>query len=83
MSNIGGPDPRVLARFTRNERGLYMERFDRRVGRWVPDSSVAGFDIGFDDWAEAATKERAEEILACWGFASALVDAPVVEPATT
>ncbi len=34
-----------------------------------PDSSIAGYDIGFDDWAEAATKERAEEILAGWGFA--------------
>ena len=83
VSNIGGPEPRVVARFTHDERGLHIERFDRLVGRWVPDSSVAGYSLGFDDWAERSSRDEAAGIIAGWGFDPALVDAPVTVTATT
>ena len=51
-SNLGGPGPRVLARFVTDDRGLHVERLDRREGRWAHDSTVAGFLTGHDDWAE-------------------------------
>ncbi len=81
-SNVGGTEPRVLARFVTDERGLHVERFDPRGGRWVQDSSVAGFFAGRDDFAEQITRERAQELLDSWGNDPRLVDAPVVEPAS-
>jgi hypothetical protein len=77
VSNIGGPNPRVLARFTTDDRGLHIERLDRTEGRWVRDNSVGGFALGMDDWAERASKDQASEVIASWGFEPALVDAPV------
>jgi hypothetical protein len=82
-STIGGPEPRVLARFVTDERGLHVERLDRRDGRWVQDSSVAGFLTGHDDWAERITRQRANDIVASWGVKPSILDAPVVEPAST
>jgi len=35
-SSLGGPEPRVLARFVTDNRGLHVERFDQRAGRWNP-----------------------------------------------
>jgi predicted ATP-grasp superfamily ATP-dependent carboligase len=83
VSNIGGDTPRVVARFTRRDGRVYMERFDRLAGRWVPDSTLAGYDLGFDDWAERSNREDAAAIIASWGFDPALVDAPVTVTATT
>lgn len=80
-SNIGGPEPRVLARFIRDEVGLHDERFDRRTGRWIPDSSVAGFLTGHDDWAERIDRSVAEGILRSWGVEPSVLDAPVAEVA--
>lgn len=82
VSYLGGADPRILARFTRNEQGLHIERLDRAEGRWVPDSALAGYDLGLDDWAQPASKEQAVEIIVAWGFAATLVDAPVTVVAT-
>lgn len=75
--------PRIVARFSRDASGLHTERFDRDAGRWVADSAVFGYAFGFDDWAEPATKERAAEVLAGWGFGPSLVDAPVTVEAAT
>ncbi|HSH60148.1 MAG TPA: hypothetical protein VK988_10995 [Acidimicrobiales bacterium] len=54
-SNLGGPEPRVIARFVTNEGGLHVERLDRHEGRWVQASSLAGFITGHDDWVERIT----------------------------
>ncbi|HXH56161.1 hypothetical protein [Iamia sp.] len=80
-STIGGPEPRVLARFVTDEGGLHVERLARREGHWVHDSSVAGYLSGHDDWAERITRERAVDIVASWGMAASIIDAPVVETA--
>lgn len=82
-STLGGPEPRVLARFVTDDRGLHVERIDRQEGRWVQDSSVAGFLTGHDDWAERISKERAEQIVASWDLSPSILDAPLVEPAST
>ncbi len=82
-SNIGGPEPRVLARFIRDDAGLHDERFDRHAGRWIPDSSVAGFLTGHDDWAERIDRPEAERILRSWGVDPSLLDAPLAEVAKT
>jgi len=81
-STVGGAEQRVLARFVTDERGLHVERFDRRERRWVQDSSVAGFYTGRDDFAQQITEERARELLDSWGDDPALVAAPVVQPAS-
>ena len=81
-STIGGAEQRVLARFVTDEHGLHVERFDRRERRWAQDSSVAGFYTGRDDFAQQITEERARELLDSWGADPALVDAPVVQPAS-
>ena len=81
-SNIGGPEPRILARFVTDDRGLHVERFDRQAGRWVQDSSVAGFLTGHDDWAVRVAREQAEQIVTAWGVSTAVLDAPVVAPAS-
>lgn len=81
-SNIGGAEPRVLARFITDGSGVHVERFDRGEGRWVQDSSVAGFFTGRDDFAQQITRARAQELLRSWESDPGLVDAPVVEPAT-
>lgn len=83
VSTQGWEQPEVVARFTRDERGLHIERFDRLAGRWVPDSSVFGYSVGFDDWAERSSREEAAGIIAGWGFDPALVDAPVTVTAVT
>lgn len=77
VSNIGGPVPRVVARFTRKDGRLYMERFDRQVRRWVPDHTMFGYDLGFDGWAKRSSREEASEVISAWGFAADLADAPV------
>lgn len=82
VSDLGQGEPRVLARFT-HERGLHIERFDRLAGCWAPDSSVAGYSLGFDDWAERSSREEVAGIIADWGFDPALVDAPVTVTAAT
>lgn len=83
VSTQGWEQPEVVARFTHDERGLHVERFDRLAGRWVLDSTVFGFSVGLDDWAEPASQEQAARIIAGWGFDPALVDAPVTATATT
>ena len=83
VSNIGGAGPRVVARFTRRGCRVYMERFDRLAGHWVPDHTLAGFDLGFDDWAKRSSREEAASIIAGWGLDPALVDAPVTVTAST
>ncbi len=80
-SNQGGPEPSVLARFITDGSGLHDERFDRRSGRWIEDSSVAGFLTGHDDWAERVDRSRAKNILRSWGVDPSVLDAPVVEGA--
>lgn len=82
-SNLGGPEPRVLARFVTDDRGLHMERFERREGRWRPDALVAGFLTGQDDWAERITASAARHILSAWGFKASLLSAPATEAVTT
>lgn len=82
-STIGGPQPRVLARFVTDERGLHVERLNRQQGHWVADESVAGFLTGHDDWAERISRGRASDIVAAWGLRPSILDAPVVEPAST
>lgn len=82
-SNLGGPEPRVLARFVTDDRGLHVERLDRREARWVHDSTVAGFLTGHDDWAERISRERAKQIVSSWDLSPAILDAPLVEPAST
>jgi hypothetical protein len=80
-SNQGGPKATVLARFIRDQSGLHDERFDRRAGRWVPDSRVAGFLTGHDDWAERIDRSEAERILRSWGVEPSVLDAPLAEVA--
>lgn len=82
-SDLGSAEPRVLARFATNERGLHVARFDRREGRWVQDNSVAGFFFARDDFAEQVTRQRAQEILDSWGNDPGLVDATAVESTST
>ncbi|MEX2294617.1 MAG: hypothetical protein WD691_12575 [Acidimicrobiales bacterium] len=82
-SSLGGPEPRVLARFISDERGLHTERFDRQAGHWVHDGRVAGFLTGQDDWAERITEGEAQRIMTSWGLSPALLSAPVTEAATT
>lgn len=82
-STVGGDEPRVLARFITDEHGVHVERLDRQARQWVPDGTVAGFLTGHDDWAERVTRRQAEQILRAWQLASALLDLPVVQPAST
>jgi len=82
-SNLGGDEFRVLARFTTDEHGLHMERFDRQDGRWIPDISVAGFYTGHDDWAQRVTEADARRLVEMWGVDPSLLAAPVTEAATT
>ncbi len=82
-STIGGAEPRVLARFVTDGRGLHVERLDRQHGHWVSDNSVAGFLTGHDDWAERITRAQASDIVTAWGLRPSILDAPVVEPAST
>ncbi len=81
-STIGGPETRVLARFVTEESGLHVERLDRRGRRWVPDSSVAGFLTGHDDWARRVTRQEASQIVTQWQLDPTILDAPVAQPAT-
>lgn len=83
VSNMGGPEPRVLARFVTDESGLHSERFDRATGHWVHDGLVAGFLTGHDDWAEQIKRDAAGQLLEAWGFNRSLLNAPVIEGATT
>ncbi|HSH60150.1 MAG TPA: hypothetical protein VK988_11005 [Acidimicrobiales bacterium] len=82
-SNLGGPETPVLARFVTDDRGLHVERLDRREARWVHDSTVAGFLTGHYDWAERISRERANQIVSSWDLSPAILDAPLVEPAST
>lgn len=82
-SSLGQDEPRVLARFITDSDGLHSERFDRRGGRWIQDSGVAGFLTGQDDWAEQITHESAKQILRSWSFSPSILEAPVVAVATT
>lgn len=81
VSNMGGPEPRVLARFITDETGLHVEQLDREQRRWVRNRAVAGYLTGHDDFAERVTRDRAEVVARSWGFDVAILDAPVVEPA--
>lgn len=76
-STEGFEEVEVLARFTRDTRGLHVERLDRNEGRWVLDSDLAGYSVGFDDWAEQVTREEAAAIVLGWGLDRALLDAPL------
>lgn len=80
-SYIGGPEPRVLARFITGDDGLHMEQLDREQRRWVRNPAIVGYLTGHDDFAERITRDRAEEIARSWGFSPSMLDAPVVEPA--
>lgn len=81
-STIGAPETRVLARFVTDESGLHVERLDRRARRWAPDSSVAGFLTGHDDWARRITRHEASQIVTQWQLDPTILDAPVAQPAT-
>ena len=82
-SSLGGPDPRVLARFVTDKQGLHSERFDRREGRWIRDARVAGYLSGSDDWAERIDPEAATQLIVSWGYDAGLLNAPVAEVAST
>lgn len=82
-STLGGPEPRVLARFITDDHGLHAERFERQAGRWLHDARVAGYLTGHDDWAERITESAARRIITSWGFKPSLLAAPVTEAATT
>lgn len=82
-SSLGGSEPRVLARFVTDKHGLHTERFDRRAGRWIRDTRVAGYLSGSDDWAERIDPEAAGRLLESWGYGAALLDAPAAEVAST
>jgi hypothetical protein len=82
-SSLGGHEPRVLARFVIDSRGLHAERFDRGTGRWVQDTRVSGYLTGADDWAERITFQAAEQLIASWGYDEAVLNAPVTEVAST
>lgn len=77
-SNIGGPEPRVLARFITDDDGLHMEQLDREHRRWVRNRAIAGYLTGHDDFAERIPRERAEQIARSWGLDPSILDAPVV-----
>lgn len=83
VSNLGGPEPRVLARFVTDSRGLHPERFDRREGRWVQDALVSGFLTGQDDWSERITPAAAGGLIEAWGHGAEMLKAPVAEVAST
>lgn len=82
-SSLGGSEPRVLARFVTDKRGLHSERFDRREGRWIQDAQVSGYLTGVDDWAERITDADARQLIATWGYDAEVLTAPVAEVAST
>jgi len=82
-SSLGGSEPRVLARFVIDSRGLHSERFDRGEGRWVQDSRISGFLTGHDDWAERIDRAVARQLIESWGFGAEFLDAPVTEVASS
>lgn len=82
-SSLGGSEPRVLARFVTDKRGLHSERFDRREGRWIQDAQVSGYLTGVDDWAERITDADARQLIARWGYDAEVLTAPVAEVAST
>jgi hypothetical protein len=82
-SSLGGPGPRVLARFVTDNQGLHSERFDRRTGRWIQDARVSGYLTGSDDWAERITESAARQFVTSWGYDAEVLTAPVAEVAST
>jgi len=82
-SSLGGPEPRVLARFVTDNRGLHAERFDQRAGRWIQDPRVSGFLTGQDDWAERIAPAAARQLIESWGYDAEILMAPVAEVAST
>lgn len=83
VSRLGESQPRVLARFVTDARGLHSERLDRGEGGWVQDARIAGYLIGHDDWAERITPAEARRLLVSWGCDAGALNAPVAEAAST
>ena len=82
-SSLGVSERSVLARFVTDVRGLYSERFDRREGRWIRDTRVAGYLTEHDDWAERITRATARQLIKSWGYEADVLKAPVAGVAST